>query len=505
MVDHDTTRTPPEAPVSGRAASGILWLTLQKWVIRIFGFITIMVLTRILTPAEFGTVAAAGTVLPFFYLLADLGFAAYIVQVDRTDRRMLSTAFWFSMSAGTVLCAALVLLAPLLGLAFSDDQVVPVLQVLALWVVVTAVGSVPSAILRREMRFATLAVQGAVAALIAQIVAVAMALTGLGVWALVAQSLVAPVVMTALAWRAAGWRPSLMFSLPDFRRMAGFGSQVLGVELVAMLRAWGEAAVISRVLGITALGHMSIAQRLVQIVQELTGSAIVPVTNVAFAKIRDVVERLRDAYLKALKLTYAALSLPMVVVAVTAPLLIPLLFGDGWRASVAPAQVLAIAGMLAVGAWLDNGLFYGIGRPGTWFVYALVIDALTLLTTLLTARWGLGAIAWGFLGVASLATFVRWFLVARVLGTRVRVVMRPVLYLGVVVITAGGAGWGTAMLVSELPAVLALLLIGLAVLAVHLGVTALIARDVVREAVRLLDGTGIGGRIRSLTGRGERP
>ena len=77
--------------------------------------------------------------LPFFYLLADLGFTAYIVQADTTGRRMLSTGFWFSTVAGLLLCAAVVGIAPLFGLVFRSDEVVPVLQVLALAVVLTAV------------------------------------------------------------------------------------------------------------------------------------------------------------------------------------------------------------------------------------------------------------------------------------------------------------------------------------------------------------------------------
>ncbi|WP_092665605.1 lipopolysaccharide biosynthesis protein [Agrococcus carbonis] len=485
----------PDAPIAGtlqppaiggRAASGIVWMTLQKWVIRIFGFATIVLLARLLAPEDFGTVAAAGVVLPFFYLLADLGFAAYIVQVQEADQRMLSTAFWFSLTAGAVLSGVLVATAPLFGLAFSDDRVVPVLQVLSAWVVLTAVGSVPSAMLRRAMRFRAIAAQGAIGAVVAQVVAVAMALAGLGVAALVAQSLVACAVTTALAWHAAKWRPTLAFSREEFRRMAGFGSQVLSVELVAMLRASGEAAVISRTLGVAALGSMTIAQRLVQIVQELTGSAIVPVTNVAFAKIRDSSARLRSAYLRALRLTYAALSLPMVVIAVGAPQLVPLLFGDQWTASVAPAQVLAVASVLALGAWLDHGLFYGLGRPGTWLVYAVVIDALTLATTIVAAQWGLVAIAWGFLGVAVLATVVRWFLVARALETSVGVVAGPCTYLVAVVAVSGAAGWGAGVLAAGAPTILALLAIGAAVLVGHAAVTAVGARDVVRDAAGIL-------------------
>jgi len=487
----------PAAPrdVGQSAASGVVWLTMQKWAIRVLGLVTIAVLTRLLTPADFGTVAAASTVLPFFFLLADLGFAAYIVQVDRTNRRMLSTAFWFSMTAGILLCGFVFLASPVLGAVFGSDDVVPVLRVLSIWVVVTAIGSVPTALLRRDMRFRTIAAQGAAAAIIAQVVAIIIAFAGFGVWALVAQSLVTAVISTVLAWWSVTWHPTREFSRLDFLRMVRFGGQVLGVEFIAMLRAWGEAAVISATLGLTALGYMTIAQRLVQIVQDMTGSAIVPVTNVAFAKIRDSAARLRDAYGRALKVTYAALSLPLTVVAVAAPLMIPILFGDGWEQSYQVAQVLALAGTLSVGAWLDHGLFYGLGRPGAWFVYALVIDVLTFATTVFTVRWGLVAVAVGFLCVAVIATSVRWFLVARALQTTPRAIAGPFVYLITVVGCMGAVGWAAQLWTAALPDWLALIMIVFVMLLVHVGITLLMARPAIREALRIVSRFPIGSRV----------
>lgn len=490
-----STNQPPQEPVGGMAASGVIWLTAQKWAIRLFGFVTIALLTRLLTPEDFGVLAAASTVLPFFYILADLGFTAYLVQVEKTTGRMLSTAFWYSLTAGMLLYGVLWFAAPALGAVFGDPRTVPVLQALSLWVLVTAVGSVPMAILRREMRFSAIAVQGTVGAVIAQAIALVLAFGGYGVWALVAQSLAAAIVSTALAWISAKWRPLWAFDRKDLVRMARFGGQVLGVEFVAMLRAWGEAAVISSRLGSAMLGYMSIAQRLVQIVQDLTGSAIVPVTNVAFAKIRESKERLRHAYLRALRMTYFVLSLPLTIVAVAAPLIIPIMFGSGWEQSYQVAQILAVAGSLSVGAWLDHGLYYAVGRPGAWFRYAVVIDALTLLTTVLTVRWGLVAIAWGFLGVATFATVVRWFLVDRILQAGLRTIVGPFLYLVVVVVCAGAAGWAVMLLTEGLPDLLSVVAIGATIVVVHLAISLVAAKSTVAELARMLARSRWGARL----------
>jgi O-antigen/teichoic acid export membrane protein len=292
--------------------------------------------------------------------------------------------------------------------------------------------------------------------------------------------------MTVLAWSAARWLPAFVFSRREFRAMARFGSNVLGVEFVAMSRAWAEAAIISSTLGIAALGYLNIAQRLVQIVQDLTGAALVPVSTVAFAKIRESSDRLQSAYVRALRMTYAAMSPPLVLLAVAAPLIIPIVFGNGWNESARVAQILALAGIMVVGATLDLGLFYGAGKPGQWFVYAVVIDACTVAVTAITAQWGLQAVAFGFLAVATLATAIRWFLAAKLLRASPRALVGPFGFLLAAVLAGGGAGLLVLAVSTDVPPIMRITLTGLAVLVAYVVVVRLFARQIIGEFAHYL-------------------
>jgi len=490
----DTIPGEPQAEVGDRAARGVLWLTLQKWAIRVAGLLTIAVLTRVLSPEDFGAVAAASAILPFFYLLSDLGFATYIVQLPQAGRRTLATAFWFSIAAGIALALLLFLCAPLVAKLFGTETVSPVLQALSVLVILTAISSVPLALLRRQMRFRALAVQGMVGSLVGQIVAIACALSGLGVWALVAQTIAAQLVATVLACLAARWMPSWAFSRRELGHMITFGGKVLGVEVVAMARTSGEAAVVTSVLGVTSFGYLTISQRLVQIVQELTGAALTPVTTVAFARIREARSRLVFAYTRALRMTYAVVTPPLLLVAVAASVIIPIVFGPGWEESVVPAQLLALAGSIVIGATLDHGLFYGLGRPGTWLMYAVVVDIFTFATTVFVVRGGLVAVACGFLVVATLASLARLLLVARVLGVSPLRLARPGSYLVTTIIVSGSSGWLVMSLTTPWWPLVRIVLVGLTVLVVHMGVTWLLARPVYGDLV------GYG---RRLLGRGR--
>lgn len=475
-----------EQGLGASAARGVLWMTAQKWMTRLGGLVTMVVLTRFVAPEDFGVVAAAMTVIPFVYLLSDMGFSAYVVQAKSADQALLSTSFWFSCVAAGVLGGLLFALAPAFALVFGIDEVTAVLRALVPSILFVGLQAVPVALLRRRMQFRALAAQTAVAAAIAQVVAIVLALTGAGVWALVFQQLVSQGVSAGMAWWASRWRPSLRFARRELAAMTRFGGQVVSVELVAATRGWAEAAIITNVLGAAALGYLTIARRLVDVTSDMSAAAILPVSTVVFARVRESLGRLRAAYLRALGTSYGTVGLPLTFVAVSAPLVVPLVFGEGWDQSIVLAQALALAGVLTLGAMLDHGLFYGLGKPGTWLAYAIVVDALTLATTAVCVRWGLIGVALGFLSVALLATVSRWVLVGRTLAVRVGVVARPFARLLPVMVGVVLAGQGTILLTDALPSILALACVGLVMLLVHVGLVRLLAPAVYLDVVRAL-------------------
>jgi len=468
------------------ALDGVMWTAAQRWAIRISGFATVLVLTRLLSPESFGTVAVALTILPLTYALADLGFSTYIMQVERIGERTLDTAFWFTTVTGLILAGGLVGLAPVAAAMFHRADVASVIRGVAPAIGLVTLTTVPMALLRRQMRFRALAVQSVLGGIVGQVVAVVLALTGFGVWALVGQTIAGQVVVSALAWSAARWRPGFGMSLTEFRAMASFGTKVVGVELVATVRGLIENAVIAGALGVTGLGYLSIAQRLTQVMQDVTAAAILPVSTVLFARVRDAQDRLRHAYLRALTFSYAVIVPAMVFLVITAPSLLPLLFGRAWQPSVRPSQILAVISILVLGALLDHGLFYGAGRPGRWFVYAIAVDGLTVLAAVISARHGMEAWAYGFLTVASLATVLRWPLVGRLVGASSVAIGWVFLRAMLIGLAGAGAGWAIAAATPALPPVVGIALVGLGIGLAHALAMRLFLRDAWADAVQIV-------------------
>lgn len=451
-----------------RAVASVVWTTVQSWALRATGLVTVVILARQLTPADFGVVAMAMALPPILQPLADLGLSTYMLQAKTPTRRAINTFFWYSLLAGLGVTGILFAAAPVLGVVLDTPEVVPIAYGIAPVALLIVLGAVPVTLLRREMRFRVIAIQSIIAGGTSQVVAIALALAGFGAWAIVWQTLTVQFVGLVLAWISTRFLPRFEFSKIDFLEMTRFGVKVVTPGVLGQAAIAAVNGLIVGFLGAAALGYLNIAQRLLTLVNDLTTSSLALVSTVLFSRIREDTDRLRAGYLRAISTTYTLVMPVMAFVGVAASFVVPLVFGDQWGASVPLVRILAIAWAVAAISGLDNALFIALGKPGTWLVYYVVTDAVTVLVTLVVGRYGLSAFAWGFLTVGILAAAARCVLVSRQLRVSWPRIAEPFARVALPTLLATGAGAAVGALVHEWPNLPALLVIGLVGAAVYL-------------------------------------
>lgn len=468
------------------AASGVVWTTVQTWASRLTGMATVIILTRLLSPDDFGIVAIAMALPPLLQPLADMGMSTYLLRAERPTEQTFSTCFWYSAIAGVVVTGLLLAAAPIVGIALNVPEVVPIGLAVAPVAFLIILGAVPMAVLRRNLRFRALAAQTVAASFVGQVVAVVLAFTGFGAWALVWQALVFQAITVVFAWSSSRFRPTFAFSRVEFIHMAKFGIKVIGNHILNPAAIWVVNALVVWFLGTATLGFLNIAQRLIVLAQELTTNALGPVTTVLFSRLRDAAsDRLRAGYLRAASVSYVLVAPIMAFIAVGAPEIIPIVFGNQWGESIVPAQWLAVAGILTASAIIDSALFLTLGRPGAWLVYSVSIDACVLLVALLALPHGLGPYVVGYVGASLLATIVRCVLVGRFLSRPWWHVCAP---LGRVAVPVGGAAAAASLVILLVDApqpIVKLLMIGAVLVAVYAGLIYLLARELWVELTRL--------------------
>jgi O-antigen/teichoic acid export membrane protein len=452
------------------------------WVSRIATVAAFVILSRQLDPKDFGLIALAMAVIGVLSLFGDSGVNTYVQRARTTDQVLLSTAFWTTMALAVGLAVALALIAVPVADIFDEPALVPVLRWLSVGLVLNGLVSIPTAVLKRSMRFRTLAVRGTVATLFGSLVAVSLALAGYGVWALVVQSLVRSAVAVVITWTAARWLPGLVWSRGRTREMMGFGGKILVIGVLNTVQDRGQDFLIGGISGTPVLGLWSVANRLVRIIQEVGASAVSAVATPAFATMQSEPKRLFRAYEHALVTTGAIMFPALLLLSVTSPDLVPTLLGEQWRPTAQAAQVVALTAAIGVFSYFDRTVLIALDRLRQEIVLVAVGVVIQLTLVVVLAPVGLLPLALGLLGNALLTLPVRLLLLRRVAGVPLAMVLRPVR----VALAAVLMGLTVVLVLATMPDANPWVRIGAAfgtALAVYPMVLFVCARSVVRQLI----------------------
>lgn len=197
-----------------KAAYGIAWVTLSSTLIRVFNFVTKIILARLLAPADFGLIAIGLLAINSMGLLRELGFgAALIYKKDDSDHTATNTAFVLLPIVASVFFVLAYLSAPYVAMFFDNVAVEPIVRVLALTFIISSFGTVPPMLLEKELEFKKKVLPETVPVAGYACVTIGLALHGYGAW-----SMVYGQITSAVLRAVSDWRPTFKF---DWRGCGG--------------------------------------------------------------------------------------------------------------------------------------------------------------------------------------------------------------------------------------------------------------------------------------------
>lgn len=99
----------PTHQLKWRAVGGVVWLVSGTGVLALIKLPVVAILARLLSPAEFGVVAAAGTIIWLSAILSDLGVGAALVQRRDLTSAHVRTALTSAWMLGLALAGVIAL------------------------------------------------------------------------------------------------------------------------------------------------------------------------------------------------------------------------------------------------------------------------------------------------------------------------------------------------------------------------------------------------------------
>ena len=220
--------------LAANAVTGFGWLFAQNIGARAIGFLSQILLARIFAPADFATLALAGTVTAIVGVLANFGVDDALLQRQRSMRFWTMPAFITSLGLGLASTGLVIAAAPLAAKLYHAPILFPMLSIMALGMSLGALSTVPEVKIRSTLNFKFLAGYATGELVVSQASIIALALLGFGVFSFVLPAPILAIVKAVVFWSVA--KPRLGKLRPRQLGMIGStGATIFGTKVITAI------------------------------------------------------------------------------------------------------------------------------------------------------------------------------------------------------------------------------------------------------------------------------
>ncbi|NHN87269.1 lipopolysaccharide biosynthesis protein [Acetobacter conturbans] len=351
-----TSNTSAPSGVGKAATSGFLWLVVQSLASRGVGFISQLVLARLLLPEDFGAIGLALTVTTIANSLIGFGIDDVLLQRQKTMTRWEPLAFWMCLGVSVIGMFAMFVLAPFAAHWYHSPSLVGLIVAIALSTPLRALGTVSAVKIRAQMDFRFLAACNTFEIVALQVLTIILAAMGTGAYAFAIPYSVVAVLRTAWLWKRAAPFTKGRYRKVQARYLLGNSTLILLSRTCIEFINQGDYIVLGLIASKMTVGYYFFAFRFAaQPVRMLAGN----VSNVVFPALthfRNEPARQIDAVVRACRLLgYLVMPFCFLQAGLAKPGL-HLLFGERWMPAVPYVVILSIGLPFDAISWITGSL-----------------------------------------------------------------------------------------------------------------------------------------------------
>ncbi len=409
---------------------------------------SVVVLARLLTPADFGIVTMVTTFSLLFRSFGLNGFTELIMQcADLTDA-LASNLFWIDLGIGSLLTVVFASAGPLLALFYHSPAVAQVTEAMSLTIGIGCLGWIHLGLLQRALHFRTTAIINFAGQLALVIVSIALALAGWHYWALVWGIVAQTVVVAAGAWLMCRWIPSRPGHAAGTKQGLKFAMSVYSHFAFSYSTRNTDNFLVGWRYGAQSLGFYKKAYDLFVLPETQLLAPMSAVMVSTLSRVNQDREQFRRYFLRAI----SVLALVGMGVGANFALvgkdLIRFLLGPGWEEA---GRIFTLFGP-GIGVMLlyntHGWVHLSIGRPERWFRWGLMEFVCTASLFLLTLHWGPSGVAFAWTASFFLLMFPGFWYAGEPIGLGIGPIFAGIWRFFAASALAGGA---TAVIVRWVP------------------------------------------------------
>ncbi len=374
-------------------SASMMFKSLERYSVLAFQTIVQIVIARILAPSDYGLVAMMAVFISIANIFIHNGFNMAIVQKPQADSKDYGTALLLNFLIGLALYVLFFFAAPYIADFYDDPQITICLRVLALLLPIGSISSIQSAIATRAMQFKNLFICNVFGNMTSGIVGVVMALSGAGVWALIAQQLMSVIVISMALTYHATWKPRFSYLASSAGELFSFGWKMLVAGLINQVYNELNSLIIGKKYTAADLAFYTRGRQFPDLVTTGIDGALQSVTLSVFSKKQEDHAYLRLLLKKTLTSNSYLLIPVLTYLAVAATPITVLLLTEKWLPLVPYMQICCLTYAFHPMASIDMQVIAAIGRSDLRLKLEFVKKPVGILLLIIAIPYGPMAIA----------------------------------------------------------------------------------------------------------------
>ena len=372
----------------------IVWASAGQYLVIVVNFAALLVMARLLAPAEYGVAVLGGAILAIAEAIRELAGGSFLIRERELTPQKVRSMTTMSVIVTCAVAAVLVLVAKPLAGFFERPALTQYLWVSVLGYVLGPFIYAQMALFSRELQFNRLSVVVFLQALVGAGISILLALIGFSAlsfaWASVASAMTGAALCLAVGRDLSIYRPSLS----HWRSVVGFGAYSSATAILGRIGETLPVLIFGKFLSPDALaiGHRGVLLCLVpeRIVQATVGPVALP----EFSRRAREGKDLKEAYLTAVSHVSVVQWPAMIVLAILAEPVVLGVLGSQWLDVVPLLRILSPALMLSVPIGLQYATLVAVGAVDR-LPLLLIAQTIAMIAALsITAPYGLHAAAW---------------------------------------------------------------------------------------------------------------
>jgi len=379
--------------LKGRTVSSGLVTVFAQGIQFVLTLGTVVILARLLTPQDFGLVAMVTTITGFLAIFNDAGLSTATIQREDITHAQVSNLFWTNVALGGLVSVLLVVSAPGIAWYYREPRLVGITIALSSTFLFTTSTVQHLALLKRQMRFRTVAVIQIVSQLAGVLVGIGMAWMQFTYWSPVGMQLATTFGALVLTWSLSDWRPQLPRRSSGTRSLLTFGANLTASSFIWALARGVDGLLIGRFYGATSLGLYSRAAALSSRPVDQLISPVAAVLVPTLSRLQPHPDRYRRVVLQVYEsIAVCSFLFAGLLFGMARPITLALL-GDKWVGAAPIFAGLSLVALYTPVASVASWLIVSQGRGRDFLIQSLVSSGLVVVSCVTGLRFGVVGVA----------------------------------------------------------------------------------------------------------------